>query len=696
MEIMNEEYPEELVNCQNCNYVKKNTTLLDCFHNICRDCQQENEYITCQSCPQNHQIPREGIKHQLNALIYEYLTNHEPIDPDTKRCTMCGKLEDTVYCTDCGTFWCELGIEELHNNIITRGNRHVMKKEVTKFDFRLMPKGEGDQDDEAEWGEMLGRLGSMEEAGREHQIQLMQERNSLEEWKIEQEDEIGGLFDRIIERLVEGKKKFIRDLNIKCETMQERLEENMNRNEMKLTTLKRGFGLATKMKFHNLSSEPMREFLTDRQILQNIGTTQLEKIRTHVNKDDLSEVDKLNLSASVSVHVPYLPNCHIIHLQESGKVDNPVNMKLCLKDEENEIIKGSVNSSLACVQITMGGSENEPFCQSIFYDDPHYTAQFFPCKAGKYEAKLKINGKVCKTCKPHSTQITDSLTHLITPVFASISDQGLHRAITASADNLYCVVKEPPEIRRYHVKKPTPHDEISPEAASPGRKEVLSLETNFGEGQLGSPCGICYLDAHLYVVDAGFNCVHIFTNNGEYIEKFGNTGSKLGQFQRPMGIDYDYLRKEILIADTFNNRIQSCSNTREFNSFGTNEHFKLKDPVDVKACKNGFTVVTTLGAKILLYDLARNFSQVIICGILTPRHCCIDSDDNIYVTSHLGHSVYKIVRTERGENGFEKIKLKTDQEFRFPTGVTTNSDGKLFVISRELNPESSKSFINVW
>ena len=695
MELMNQDYPEELVYCQNCNRIKKVTTLLECFHNICQDCEQENEHLTCRSCPQNKQIPRDGLNHQLNALLYEHLTKQGPLDPETKKCTMCGTLENTVYCTDCGTFWCEAGIEELHNNIIARGFKHVMKRDVTQFDLHLMPKGDGDHEDEAEWNAILEDFETMGLKGRTDQTDLIRKRNNLEEWKTREETEVGSLFDKIIDNLVIAKKDFIQELNNKSDNMQEELEEIMNRNEMKLITLERANQLVTKMQFHKLTSEPMKQFLTDRNITKGTYTYQVGPVITHVNKQPLEDLERLALNANVTIQIPSLKTS-TIDVEPTDQ--NRIQVNVCLKNKLDQTICGKPNTDVS-VQVKRDGNVVERSLKVITSYPNHY-AHYTPKDSGNYEFRLKIDKSlVLQSGQFQEFQQNATQHESVTPLTKRIAEEGLHRGVTTSPDNsLYCVVKDPPEIRRYCVFLPLPPDLTSPCERGSG-KISIPLDYSFGQGQLGSPCGICYLDAHLYVADAGLNCVHIFTNNGEYIEKFGGKGSKPGQFQRPMGIDYDHWRQEILIADTFNNRIQSCMNagdTRVFNCFGTNEQFKLKDPVDVKSFKNGNTVVTTLKAQIILYDLERNFSRVIISEILTPRHCCIDSEDNILVTSHLGHSVFKLVQTADGTNAFGKIKLKAHPEFRFPTGIATNKDGKLFVISRELNPESTKSYVSVW
>ena len=658
---MNEEYPRELFSCQECDCIKEHSVLLDCFHNICDDCGEENNEITCTNCPDNLQKPREGVIHLLNQLLYQSLNNPGPDDPNAKKCAICGKMENTIYCTVCKTFWCELGIEEYHvNRTIAGADRHALKRDVSNLNLQALVTGEGEGEDETKFNEMLEVLEELDQVGKENQMKLAELHTELDERMREEEQKVGIEFEGIIERMLEQKSMILEELNDKCNIMHERLEENMKRNEINLSTISRALLLITKMKEHKVIAEPMEQFFEQRNIIEKNRTHSFEDINHEINWEHSKHLPLSIFEVDSKVKIiPDGKNCTIEKIISEG--DNLYTFIVSLEDKfGNKISDLRYDVNLKIKENNVKGQ--------LGYDKPNYSVTLRIKEDRKYIAELYIyenrHDIIIKSIPitippPHPEKFLE----LITPNISAIPELGLHRAIAATNDSLYCVVKDPPEIRKYVIVKASERDVIPPGIVSL-KKDPISFETNFGEGLLGSPCGICYLDAEVYVVDAGFNCVHVITNNGVYNERFGNTGRRLGQFQRPMGIDYDYLSKEMLIADTFNNRIQACAlDTKRFSEFGTTQTFKLKDPVDVKCCKNGNTVVTTLGGQIVLYQF-RTVTALVMNGVLTPRHCCVDSVNNIYVTSHLGHCVYKITQTEGSESNFERTKLQNASRFQ--------------------------------
>ena len=668
---MNEEYPQELFSCQNCDCIKEDSFLLECFHNICSDCYKNDRSITCISCADESIKVNDGIKHQLNELLHTTLNNPNHNDPDAMKCAACGKNEETVYCMDCKKCWCELGMEE-HHSAIVGGDRHVTRKDFIKT-------GEGDVEDENNFSEKLERLQELYQDGNESQNQLQRSHAELDEKMREEEKKVDEKFEEIIQRLIRQKKLILEELNAECNKMHLKLDENLKHNEMSMFRVNRAHQLITKMREHKVTSEPMEELFTNRDVIGENRASIFGDINCDISWENFNHLPlQLFDEDTRSIEYPAEGYCHI-------KIHTPVNRKFTaivqLGNEHNVITEDNID-----VYLKITGSDNH--YNLAYYDASKsgYPVDIIVKTPGEKRATLYYNGKTQRflQCLHFTVKNSNTPIESLTARTSNMRDLGLFRAITATNDSLYCVVKAPPEIRKYYFKQP---EEDGP----------ISLEISFGEGHLSSPCGICYVDEEVYVVDAGFNCVHAFTNQGVYIEKFGSCGTKLGQFKRPMGIDFDYFSKEILVADTFNHRIQTCVvETKKYTVFGTNHNFKLKDPVDVKACRNGNTIVTTLGGEILLYRF-REFSALVMNEILTPRHCCVDSDNNIYVTSHLGHKVYKISHTERDlADEFEHIALKTDSDFRFPTGIAINGKHNLYVISRELMIESSVSFLSIW
>ncbi|KAI6656879.1 PEP-CTERM domain protein [Oopsacas minuta] len=694
---MNEEYSREIFSCQECDCIKEHSLLLDCFHNICRDCENEDNGITCNSCPDNVQKSREGIIHQLNQLLHTSFNNPEPEDHIAKNCAMCDKTENTIYCTVCKTFWCELHLEEFHvNGTFAGADRHKLVRDVSKLNLQALITGEGDEEDETRLNEMLEVLKELDQEGKENQLKLEGSHSKIDEKMREEEHIVGKVFEGIYERMERQKSLILGELNDKCNTMHEKLEENMKINEIKLSRINRAVNLITKMMQHKVIAEPMEKYFIERNIVEKNRTVSPEDVNHEINWEDSSHLPLKMFEANDSPTINN-PDLRKSCIKSTIEKSNFVSFVVDLKDEFNQNIRSlpaghkirialiKDDYTLTIPEKTLMPTYDEHYSTTIRLPDGTYHACL--CKYMGEPTMFATNGVKFRVGK--------KTLELVTPKISTLHDPGLVRAITATNDSLYSVVKDPPEIRKYCYKM-TYEGNIHSSGTKSFEDCSISFETNFGEGLLGSPCGICYLDAEVYVVDAGFNCVHVFTNTGVYIERFGSTGKGLGQFQRPMGIDYDYLNKEILIADTYNNRIQSCvMDTKRCTAFGTNDAFVLKDPVDVKSCKNGNTVVTTLAGQVVIYEF-RIVILLIMDGILTPRHCCIDSSDNIYVTSHLGHCVYIIKHTEGSDNNFERLKLKTHPDFRRPTGIATNSEGQLFVISRELNPESTLSFLSIW
>ena len=695
---MNEDYPDELFVCQACKSVKEDSTLLECFHNICVDCEQDDGVDKCNICPKKVTLPEQDqrIKHPLNEILIEVLCRPKESKQIDSKCTFCEENTDTKFCKECKTFWCENDLMRVHNKVIFMGPKHhlISANEVSLLDTAPLPEGNGVLEDDKELDELINKIQQLEEKGYTNQKKIRTDQEKVEQFRRTQEEMIDNIFDEIVEQIKHNRAKAVQNLNGKCTKMQETLENKKEENEKKLCVIRRSLKMLDKMKQHKTKSDSIKGFLTDCRFLETNLTSspialvhcadwnKLKNLPTKLKSDKFQAnivVDNISLEHSTVTVVP---------LPENPKDHNDVAITFELRSEGGkDTIKGDVNATIFA-NIIDTIDKNQPNQQVIhasfrYTGEPRIEKQLPP---GSYHAVLEINGHTKPNPKQFQLQAKQKEFEALNPHILSLDHPGHLRAVASAGNYLYCVVKEPPEIRKY----------IIPNQFDAGM-DHLSLEITFGQGNLATPCGICYVEEHLYVVDAGHNCIYLFTNNGDYVERIGRAGTGMGEFQRPMGIDFDQLRKDILIADTFNNRVQILNMaTKDFTQFGSNEYFRLKEPVDVKACKNGNTVLTTLGGYILLYDNVRNFTTRIMTDILTPRHCCLDPVDNIYVTSHLGHSVYKLTQRFGEFVEFDRINLKTHPEFRSPTGIAISREGNLFVASRELNPESAKSFVSIW
>ena len=82
---------------------------------------------------------------------------------------------------------------------------------------------------------------------------------------------------------------------------------------------------------------------------------------------------------------------------------------------------------------------------------------------------------------------------------------------------------------------------------------------SFGQGgdcvKLRSPVGVYVVGQCVYVASSGGHCVSVFTTEGEYVTSFGKGGSGEGDFIYPWGVCVD---KDgyVYVCDTNNNRVQ--------------------------------------------------------------------------------------------------------------------------------------------
>jgi sugar lactone lactonase YvrE len=75
-------------------------------------------------------------------------------------------------------------------------------------------------------------------------------------------------------------------------------------------------------------------------------------------------------------------------------------------------------------------------------------------------------------------------------------------------------------------------------------------------GYFAQPKGLSVdSEGHVYVVDANFETVQLFTDDGRLLMDFGTEGRAPGEFWLPAGIYID-AGDRIWVADTYNRRVQ--------------------------------------------------------------------------------------------------------------------------------------------
>ncbi len=85
-----------------------------------------------------------------------------------------------------------------------------------------------------------------------------------------------------------------------------------------------------------------------------------------------------------------------------------------------------------------------------------------------------------------------------------------------------------------------------------------------GDGEIDRPSGLAFdKDDNLYLVDSRNHRVQVFTKDGQFIRKWGTQGDADGQFSFPWGIDIDR-NGDVFVADWRNDRIQKFTADGQF------------------------------------------------------------------------------------------------------------------------------------
>ena len=170
--------------------------------------------------------------------------------------------------------------------------------------------------------------------------------------------------------------------------------------------------------------------------------------------------------------------------------------------------------------------------------------------------------------------------------------------IAVSADgSVFCSDEHDDFVAAFPPDGPfTPYPEFNPD----GEYLFKWGESGSAEGQLDRPSGLAFdQNDDLLVVDSGNNRVQKFTKEGRFLADWGSAGVNEGELDRPWGICVD---KDgyVYVADWGNHRVQKFSQDGELiMSFGSGPGSggDLKHPSDVAVDSDGDVYVTDWGNK---------------------------------------------------------------------------------------------------
>uniref|UniRef100_T1J8Z2 B box-type domain-containing protein n=1 Tax=Strigamia maritima TaxID=126957 RepID=T1J8Z2_STRMM len=254
------------------------------------------------------------------------------------------------------------------------------------------------------------------------------------------------------------------------------------------------------------------------------------------------------------------------------------------------------------------------------------------------------------------------------------------------------------------------------------------------DGQFSRPWGVCCdAQSRIIVADRSNHRVQVFGIDGRFLFKFGMMGSKIGEFNLPVGVAVDNECGRIVVADKANHRIQLFTMSGEFaHAFGKfgGGIGQLNYPWDVAVnSKHQILVADSRNHRMQLFDFSGQvvcFSSSLLHNYLprnvspsqlnsnfpprnvspsllpksAPRGLCFTCKDEILFSDFDLHNInfissdLKMIRKAFGTQG------DNVGQFRRPSGIGVDTEGNLIVVDSKNHRiqifDSNGNFLHVF
>ena len=168
----------------------------------------------------------------------------------------------------------------------------------------------------------------------------------------------------------------------------------------------------------------------------------------------------------------------------------------------------------------------------------------------------------------------------------------------------------------------------------------LTYMVSSGRGQMKWPVCLAIHNDKLFVSQHGNDCVTVFSLQGAFVNQFGKTGKKNGEFKSPRGIAINELSGDIFVCDYSNNRVQVFSGDYKFKSkFGNLNH-----PQSIQLSADSIVVLDQSSPCLHLYNMDLSLRRHMVTHgmsgqVRSVRTFCLDSLGNILMTDYDSNSI---------------------------------------------------------
>ena len=586
---------EEQLKCPVCLDLYTNPKTLPCHHSFCQECleglPQEREvwgdtyYLSCPTCRQRSEVPREGVgafpvAFHLNNLkeITQSLKN-KVSDPQQITCNDHDKPLE-VFCETCEMVICFHCTYRTHKD-----HKHDLVSDCYPKHYQMLH-------------DSLKPVKGKKEALKKVLSDLAEREGEIRERGEGVLKEIHGMVEEMIGILRQSERKLTEQVKRATEAKLEMLSGQTKSVQTSLSLLENVEDYVEQ----NLKTGTHQQVLrSKKQMMEHMSevTTQINVEELHpIEKDDLRLIKE---SAETLKSLHHIGTISYTALQECKvKIFEIVNS---LKEKKNSfsLSMESVDSSLVSVPVSSFrcglvpvGKGDEPIDTTVTTTSTHpgvYRIHCNPSTHGTHTVKVQMydveleDTSLFIPFNPYLDNITPvrTIAELNGPWGVAVSDDG-HVIVTENGgdcvtilDNEGKKIKEKEGSGNVKLTKPrgvaiTPDNFIL--VSDNDRIQKISMDGDCvasvggrgsGRLQFNTPDGVAIspITGQVYIADIGNHRIQVLNPDLTFSHSFGKKGSANGGFNQPCGIAIDS-QGLVYVTDSGNHRIQKFTPNGKF------------------------------------------------------------------------------------------------------------------------------------
>ena len=672
---------EEQLNCPVCLDLYTNPKTLPCLHSFCQECleglPQEREargdtyYLTCPTCRQRTEVPREGVgafpvAFHLNNLkeITQSLKN-KVSDPQQVTCDDHDKPLE-VFCETCKTVICYHCTYRTHKD-----HKHDLISDCYPKHYQMLH-------------DSLKPVKGKKQALKKVLSDLAEREGQIRERGEGVLQEIHQMVEEMIGILRQSERKLTEQVKRVTDAKLQMLSRQTKSIQMSLSLLEDVEDYVEQ----SLKTDTHQQVLrSKKQMMERMSevTTQInvEELRP-IEKDDLRLI-KDSAETLKSLHhigtVSYtaLQQCKVkIFEVEKSLKENKVSFSLSMEGPDSSLVSVPV-SSLRCSLVPVGKGD-QPIHTTVTITSTHPGVYRIHCnpsthgtrtvKVQVYDVQLEDTSLVIpfNPCLDNITPVR-TITELNHPQGVAVSDDG-HVIVTENNGDCVTILDNE-------------------------GKKVKSLGGigGMGDVEFYYPSGVAITPDNFILVSDVNHRIQKISMDGDRVTSFGEEGSGRRQFNCPHGIAISPITGQVYIADSGNHRIQVLNPDLTFShSFGkegsTNGRFKY--PCGIAIDSQGLVYVADAGNH-RIQKFTPNGKFVAQFGsegsgpgqLELPYGITIDTAGTglVYVSEKKNHRISVFTSDGVFVSSFGREGSNIDQ-FNRPRGLTFDKEGFLYVCDR--------------